>query len=123
MLNPKKVIIIVILCIIGAVILVKGTNGFNRQNDIQTLNASATPSITKISYSCDKESTVLKSLEKNTDKVGLKEYSFGKMVESINNVSPSNGKYWLYSINGKEATNSADNYLCTGGEQIEWELK
>lgn len=67
--------------------------------------------------------TVLDLLIK-TKNPEIKEYSFGKAVESIDGIK--NGmdkKYWIYSVNGKEANVGAGDYKLTQGDKIVWEHK
>ncbi len=53
-----------------------------------------------------------------------KEYSFGTLVESIDNVKGgTDGKYWLFYVNGKQATVGAGDYKLQSGDSIEWRLE
>lgn len=53
-----------------------------------------------------------------------KDYSFGTLVESIDGVkNGTNQKYWLYSVNKKEATISASQYMVKHDDQVVWEFK
>lgn len=76
-----------------------------------------------IAYNCAKNETAYTALTKSGHTAQTKDYSFGKMIVAIDNILPENNKYWLYSINGQEATISADTYHCQNNEQIKWELK
>jgi hypothetical protein len=76
-----------------------------------------------ISYPCIAGLTAFAAMTKQGFEVDYTESSFGKLVNSINGVEPAGGKYWLYSIDGQEATVGADAYECEGDELIEWELK
>jgi len=75
-----------------------------------------------VSYNCEQGKSVFDVL-KNKETVESSDGSFGKFVSGINGVSQGNGKYWLYSVDGQEATVGASDYICKGGENITWELK
>jgi hypothetical protein len=54
----------------------------------------------------------------------IKEYSFGKAVESINGITNGwNKKYWLYSVNGKEANVGAADFKLAQNDVVTWEFK
>ena len=76
----------------------------------------------KFGYTCEVGKSAFEVLDERYNVVSS-ESSFGKLVTVINGVSQTNGKYWLYSIDGKEATVGASAYTCQGEERIEWELK
>ncbi len=76
-----------------------------------------------INYLCSAGETVFEGLQSNASDVQFKQYSFGKLVTSINGQEQGDNKYWLYKVDQKEASSSADTYRCKGGEQIFWELK
>lgn len=76
-----------------------------------------------VSYICLTNETALTSMEKGGHRAETKDYSFGKMIVAIDKTPQGNGKYWLYTIDGRDATISADNYRCLGGENITWVLK
>jgi hypothetical protein len=78
--------------------------------------------IDKVEYTCESGKTAFDSLnEKN--QVKSTDSSLGKLVTAINGKEQGNGKYWLYSVDDKEATVGATAYNCQGGEKITWELK
>ena len=90
----------------------------------QKASESATPKQDQVSYNCEKNNSVFDGLVKQTKgSVETKDYSFGKMINSINGISGgSDNKYWIYFVEGKSASVSADNYKCQGQEKIEWKL-
>ncbi len=51
------------------------------------------------------------------------ETSLGFAVTSINHLQQGDGKYWSYSLDGVQASQSATQTICTGKEKILWELK
>lgn len=74
-------------------------------------------------YDCEQNKNVFDLLLQKATSVKYESTSFGKMVTAINNSSQGNGKYWLYSIDNKEAAVGAESYKCQGKEKIKWELK
>lgn len=84
---------------------------------------SPSPSIKEVfSYECEANKTAFDVLDEKFE-VEFSESSFGKLVTVIDGKSQGDGKYWLYSIDGKEATMGATAYICNGKEEIKWELK
>lgn len=74
-------------------------------------------------YDCQSGKSAFEVLEEKASDVEFKGSSFGRMVTGINGIKQGSGKYWLYFINGKDATVSADSYICIEEEKIKWELK
>jgi hypothetical protein len=69
--------------------------------------------------------TVLSLLEKGSQDRDLsytvKKYDFGTLLEELNGfVNGTDGKYWTYSVNGKEATVGVDAFKVSGGESVEF---
>lgn len=76
-----------------------------------------------INYKCEKDKTAFDLLKKNSKSVETKDYSFGRLVTSINDIKGGqSGKYWTYFIDDKSATVSADNYKCQNNEKVEWKF-
>lgn len=90
----------------------------------QKASESATPKQDQVSYNCEKNGTAFEGLVKETKGIlETKDYSFGKMINSINGVKGgADNKFWIYFVDGKSASVSADNYKCAGSEKIEWKL-
>jgi hypothetical protein len=82
------------------------------------------PSVEKnlFNYKCEVGKSAFDVLNQKA-KVEFSESSFGKLVTSIDGKSQGGGKYWLYSVDEKEATVGATAYICTGKEEIKWELR
>lgn len=74
------------------------------------------------SYECQAGKSAFDVLEEKAE-VKFSESSFGKLVTSIDGKSQGEGKYWLYSVDEKEATIGATAYICSGKEEIKWELR
>ncbi len=86
------------------------------------LNSSvASSEQTSFSYNCEQGKSVFGVLDEKAE-VEYSESSFGKLVTAINNTKQGNNKYWLYSVDDKEATVGATEYICQGDEAIKWEL-
>lgn len=75
-------------------------------------------------YDCQPGKNAFELLSQKTQgNLETKDYPFGKMINSVNGVAGgSDGKYWIYFIDGKSATVSADNYKCQDKEKVEWKL-
>lgn len=59
-----------------------------------------------------------------TKKIEIKEYSFGKLVESIEGTkNGTNNKYWIFYINGEESKVGAGDYKLKQNDKIEWKFK
>ncbi|MBI3485435.1 DUF4430 domain-containing protein [Candidatus Daviesbacteria bacterium] len=111
-------------------LLLFGVYYFNQKpsqiNSPQPISNSAQPKKTdlssQVSYNCQAGKTAFEVLQ-DKNQVQFQGSSFGRMITAINGKNQGQGKYWLYFIDGKEASVSADAYLCQGNEQIKWELK
>lgn len=93
------------------------------ESSVSSTSTTSKP-VEEIAYDCQKGKNAFELLSQKTDgKLETKDYSFGKMVNAINGLAGgSGGKYWLYFVDGKSASVSADNYKCQGNEKIEWKL-
>jgi hypothetical protein len=104
----KTITLLVIFLILALFLLLNLRNGFKDG---------------KLSYKCEEGKTAYDLLLSNSYAVKSQDSSMGKFVTSINNKPQGGGKYWLYKINGEEATVGATNYKCVGKEDILWELR
>lgn len=99
---------------------------FKQQESVNTvpqiLKSQETADKKPISYTCQPGKSAFEILEQSNN-VEFKGSSFGRFITKINGVEQGEGKYWLYLVDGREATVSADSYVCQGREQIKWELK
>ncbi len=85
--------------------------------------ATASSTTTQVlEYDCQNGKSAFEVLTTQAQ-VESEDSSLGKLVKGINGISQNGGKYWLYSVDGKEATVGASSYICKGGEKIRWELK
>jgi hypothetical protein len=92
------------------------------QQQISTISNDQSQNKDQFDYDCPKDQTAFDVLQSKAQ-IEFKESSFGKLVTKINGTEQGNGKYWLYSVNDKEATVGATQYICSGDEKIKWELK
>jgi len=78
----------------------------------------------------DEESSVFEAMDnlqrnkENNFSFKYKEYSsLGIFIDELNEIKSGSGKYWIYSVNGKEASIGVSKYLLKEGDIIKWELK
>ncbi len=63
-------------------------------------------------------------LLERSHQVTAKKYSFGVLVESIDQVADGKGnKYWIYYVNGQAAKVGADQYNLKPGDTVEWRFE
>ncbi len=70
---------------------------------------------------------IMENLQDNKENIfsfNYKEYpALGIFIDEINGVKGGNGKYWIYFVNGKEASVGVSKYILDEGDIINWELK
>jgi hypothetical protein len=72
--------------------------------------------------SAPNHASVLSALQQS-QKVEIKHYDFGDLVESIDGVkNGTKQKYWTFKVNGKESTVGAGAYQLQTGDQVEWKF-
>ncbi len=79
------------------------------------------------SVKMEKDSTALAQLQKaaadNNIPLEIKTESFGSYVDSLDGLKGgTDGKYWMYSVNGKTAEVGADQYKLAEGDVVEWKF-
>jgi hypothetical protein len=58
-----------------------------------------------------------------THQIQTKDYgSMGKLVTSIDGITPDSKHYWEFFVNGKSSNVGAGDYQLQNGDQIEWKL-
>jgi hypothetical protein len=63
----------------------------------------------------------LQNNKENNFSFETKEYpSLGIFVEGINGINETPGKYWIYYVNGKEASIGISKYILKSGDVIFW---
>ena len=76
----------------------------------------------KVSYRCGAGKTVMNALV-ISNVVAFEQTERGPIVTAINDVAQGEGTRWSFTIDGVSAENSAMATICTGTEQIIWQLK
>lgn len=79
------------------------------------------------SVKMEKDSTALAQLQKaavdNAIVIDIKTSDFGSYVDMLDGLKGgTDEKYWLYSVNGKEAAVGADQYKLAEGDVAEWKF-
>ena len=147
--NTQKIILGIIGVIIVAIIGIWGfsqnpvsiTNNANTSNVNVNANANKTAQIQTtlqldrgdgsavklFTTKLDKDSTALAQLQKaaadNNIAIEIKTESFGSYVDSLDGLKGgTDGKYWMYSVNGKTAEVGADQYKLAEGDVAEWKF-
>lgn len=96
---------------------------FNKQKEaFLTKQSLPNSNIQKVEYDCELGLSAFEILDQKYN-IEAGDSNLGKFVTSIEGAKQGDGKYWLYSVDGKEATISASTYTCQGNEKIVWELK
>lgn len=88
----------------------------------QSINTGKTPHLTN-TLTVKTGTTALDILTKS-QKVIIKDTSLGKLVDSIDDVkNGTDNKYWIFYINGKQASIGADKYKLQNNDSIEWRFQ
>ena len=102
----------------------KDTQITNLENQVSALQTTANQNNIRengVAYNGMNGKTALTLLEK-THKVETKDYSYGKMVVSIDGVAADSTHFWQFDVNGQMAPSGADTYTTKNGEKITWTL-
>lgn len=121
--QPRKGAIFTLLSFFFLIVLIYLIRFMPKVNQPPQVVQSNPPN-ESVSYNCEAGKNALELLRKKvSENLEVKTYSFGSMVESINGLKGgTDNKYWLYFIDGKAATVSADAYHCQSSEPVEWKL-
>lgn len=76
----------------------------------------------QVVYQCPAGKTVLNALVL-TNSVEFEQTDKGPTVTAINGVVPAEGQHWSFMINGEPSNNSGLIFICSGTEQILWQIK
>lgn len=90
-------------------------------NQVQTVD-NAQHQVTQISYHGQNGVDALTLLKKHAT-VKTKHYSFGDEVTSINGSAGNGPKYWIFYVNGKEASVGAGSYKTKDSDILKWKLQ
>ena len=131
----KILIIIILSCILITVfyqIGVKPLSGVQiGPNALSEKNVKVSLEVLNKKYetNIEENSTVFKVMkkieEKNTEdnlfNFKYTEYaSLGSFITEINGIKGTSGKYWIYYVNGKEASVGVSKYILKSGDIISW---
>lgn len=121
----KKVILgIVLLAMLTAIGLIVFINAKSQETTkTETPAQIVTQPVTSVKYTAVKGESILTQLKTKADVV-TKDSSYGAFVDSINGLKGgTDGKYWVFYVNGKMADKGADSYVANGGEVVEWKFE
>lgn len=135
--NNKKIILIIFLLTICSVLIYSYTNpqkqaistvleesssispGTNSANAILEINGVKYES--EISEQTNVYDFMVKLRDEGKINFKSKTYSgMGELIEEINGLKNDKNKYWIYSVNGKEAQIGVSDYKINGGDVISW---
>lgn len=116
-----------LVIIILAIVVAGGYIYKNRNNNSASTNTTTASTVNAeqskvITYSGEDGKTVYDILKAKYS-VDAKDSSSGVMVNSINGLAATTSEFWLYSVNGTDATVAADKYFTKADDQIKWEYK
>lgn len=102
----------------------------NQKTTIQTslqIDRQDGSTVKVFSVKMEKDSIALAQLQKaaadNNIAIEIKTESFGSYVDSLDGLKGgTDGKYWMYSVNGKTAEVGADQYKLAEGDVVEWKF-
>ena len=100
----------------------------NQETAIQTslqIDRQDGSTVKVFSVKMEKDSTALVQLQKtaagNDIVIDVKTSDFGSYVDMLDGLKGgTDNKYWMYSVNGKEASVGADQYKLSEGDVAEW---
>lgn len=114
--------LVMVVAVAGGVAVVYNDSG----NETKTTEqAQATNSQADyVTYKAEKGVSVLEQLKQNASDVVVKQTDQGSYVDSVNGLAGgTDGKYWLFYVDGSMASVGADVYEAKGGEVIEWKFE
>lgn len=109
---------LIILAGIGLYNHQKNENTSARPSPSATLSPSPTQATT-VTYQGADDKTALELL-KTTHSVGVEQSSFGEFVTTIDNLKSTDKIFWIFYVDGKQASEGAGTYKTKNGETIEW---
>jgi hypothetical protein len=126
----KKIIVAVAAIVATGIIVFVWANKevTNTKKDINTQSSQTAGENNEkqkteyLSYQGEDGKTAMELLKSEAE-VETKSSSLGDYVTSINGNDGGGSKFWLFYIDGKEASVGADKYVTKSGETIEWKLQ
>jgi hypothetical protein len=129
----KKILLtLLIICGIGAAYLlatqspqISQQNQYTTQEVRQaTVRAGTTTAPLEFTDGETLYQALVRAKEQNKIVFTAKEYpGLGFLVTDIGSLSPANGMYLMYYINGTEASTGVSSYTLKNGDIIEWKLQ
>lgn len=113
---------VVVLAAVGVFAWQTNSQGSNPSSNQSTPTNNTTQSTDSLSYQGENGKTALELLKQKAQ-VETKDSSFGEYVTAINGNDGDGQKYWLFYVNGKQASEGAGTYKTQDGETIEWRLE
>ncbi|MCX6812821.1 MAG: DUF4430 domain-containing protein [Candidatus Berkelbacteria bacterium] len=121
----KRILIILgILIVIAAAIWggIYYKNKKNNENKKQATETTINNNAKVVEYDGEDGKTVFQIL-KDKYQVDSTDSSAGVLVNAIGSVKNTSTLFWLYSVNGVDATVSADHYFTKNDDKVKWEYK
>lgn len=110
---------------IALVVAVLAIGGIVAATKDRSTNSSATTEqSTTVSYQGEDGKNALELLKANATVETTTDPSLGEYVTAINGVkSGTDGKYWIYRINGAPGSVGAGEYQTSASDTIEWKME
>lgn len=90
----------------------------------QAVDISVAFSSQKVTEAQVEATTAFDALEKlalaNSWELQVKDYDFGKLVESINGVTSDKAMAWIVYVNGEAVDKASDKFELNSGDKVEW---
>jgi len=90
----------------------------------ETINYGNDKPSENFTQAINNDKTVFDVLNLTAKNIDSKQYDFGVMINSINDVkSGTDQKYWVYYVNDQSATIAADKYILKPNDKITWSFE
>ena len=133
--TPYKILLSIVVAVAllgGATAVVWDNRAEHDANKAKVATAQQTPaasqdvkaaSTKEVSYKGEEGKTALELLRQHATVV-TKDSSYGPYVDSIGGVKGgTDGKYWMFYVNGQQATVGANDYVTKAGDTIQWKFE
>jgi hypothetical protein len=121
-LSKTKIIVLTVAAVCGVTAGGLAYMADTRPHHTPQVAVTAPRRLTDIRYR-GQDGTDALTLLRRRAAIQTKHYSFGDMVVSINGVAGNGPKYWIFYVNGKEASVGAGSYVTKSGDVLEWRLQ
>ena len=119
--KAKLIIATIVIVVAGAVAGAWGWNAYSSAHQAHVV-VNAAHETTQLSYKGQNDTSAL-TLLKRYARVQTKHYSFGDMVTAIDGTPGDGPKYWVFYVNGKEASVGAGAYITKNSDTVVWKLQ